>query len=65
MHLPAFGLLKQLGNHSRPTRLVAGTDTPACISMEVFIEEQQVAPVWVVLKFLNTAEDGSASLLIT
>ena len=50
MHLPAFGLLKQLGNHSRPTRLVAGTDTPACISMEVFIEQWVVAPMRVSLE---------------
>ena len=36
----------------------------AVVAMEVFIEEQIVAEVFVLLKFLRVAEDRTATLLI-
>src|SRR5579872_1159548 len=48
-------LLKQICDQSCPARLVAGTDTCAVITVEVLVEQQEVAPVRVILKCFNAA----------
>src|SRR5215472_8683270 len=63
--LPTFSLLQQLCHHSSPTSLVAGTYAPACITMEVLVEQQVVAEVGVGLKCLVFAEDRAASMPVT
>src|ERR1043166_5035994 len=56
--LPA--LLQQLRDEPRPAGLVAGSDARAVVAVEVLVEEDQVAPVWVTLKLLGPAVDGTA-----
>src|SRR5688572_11966731 len=41
-----------------PSRLVAGAEPRPVVSMEVLIEQDQVAPVRIVLELLRTAVDG-------
>ena len=48
--LPAFGLLEQLRNQSGPTRLMAGTDAPACIAVEILVEQRVITPLRVGLE---------------
>jgi hypothetical protein len=44
-------LLQQFGDQASPARLVARADALASVSMEVFVEEDEVAPVGIVLEF--------------
>src|SRR5437899_5386772 len=60
--LPA--LLQQLCDEPRPAGLVAGPDARAVVAVEVFVEEDQVAPVRVTLKFLGPPVDGTAPVLV-
>jgi hypothetical protein len=48
-------LLNKLGNQSRPSGLVARPDASAIVAMKVLMEIDEVAPVWIVLKFLDPA----------
>src|SRR5215213_5816701 len=43
-------LLDQFGDQGGPAGLVAGAKTGAAFAMEVLVEEQVVAPVWIGLK---------------
>jgi hypothetical protein len=60
--LPTFGLLKQLGNRSGPTCLMAGPDSSACVTMEVLVEQDVVAPVRIGLERLVCAENRPAPI---
>ncbi len=57
-------LLEQICHHSRPASLMAGADTATSITMEVLVEWDMIAPVWIVLKGRVGAKDRSAALLI-
>jgi hypothetical protein len=50
-------LLNELGDQSRPSGLVARSDASAIVAMKVLMEIDEVAPVWIVLKFLEPAID--------
>src|SRR5215472_8389717 len=56
--------LEHLGNQSRPTGLVAGTDTSTVIAMKVFVEQNVVAPVGISLELVHSAEHRPAAGLI-
>src|SRR2546427_5511289 len=64
---PRFGLLaallQELGDEARPARLVACAHAGAIVAVEVFVEENQVAPVGVPLERFRPAEDRPAPVL--
>ena len=51
-------------NEPCPSGLMTGTKPGAVIAVEVFIEEDVVAPVRIALELLGTTVDGSKSLLV-
>ena len=55
-------LLNKLGDQSRPSGLVARSDTSAIVAMKVLMEIDEVAPVWIVLKFLEPAINWAMSI---
>ena len=57
--------LQELGHQPGPAGLVTGPHTRAIIAMKKFIEQDVVAPVWVILEFIRTALDRATSLIIT
>src|SRR6266581_4886973 len=57
--LPALG--EQLGDHTRPARLVAGPETRPVVAVKILVEERHAAPVWIALELLGAAEDGPAT----
>src|SRR5437879_6591605 len=63
-HRPRFGLLaallQELGDEARPARLVARAHAGTVVAVEVFVEENQVAPVGVPLERFRPAEDRPA-----
>ena len=54
--------LDHLCHKPGPTGLVTGTQTSAIISVEVFIEQDIVLPVRILLKFLRPAVDRTPAL---
>src|SRR5438552_7835353 len=50
-------LFNQLGDQSRPTRLVARPNAGAVVAMKVLVEIDMVAPSRFGLEFLKAAED--------
>ena len=56
-------LLNKLGNQSRPSGLVARPDASAIVAMKVLMEIDEVAPVWIVLKFLEPAINWPMSIV--
>src|SRR6266403_3637940 len=48
-------LLNELGNQSGPSGLVARSNAGAIVAMKVFVKVDEVAPVWIGLKFLEPA----------
>jgi len=52
-------------DQTRPTSLMAGTDTCAVVSMEVFVEEYIVSPVRVCLELLRASEYWTSPVLIS
>ena len=56
-------LLNELGNQSRPSGLVARSDASAIVAMKVLMEIDEVAPVWIVLKFLEPAINWPMSIV--
>jgi hypothetical protein len=58
--LPA--LLNELGNQSGPSSLVARSNASAIVAMKVLMEIDEVAPVWIVLKFLEPAINWAMSI---
>src|SRR6185369_3327650 len=51
----------QAGDQSGPSGLVAGSQAGAVVAVEIFVEENQVAPVWIVLEFSGASVDGAAA----
>src|SRR5580704_12423290 len=47
------------GDDACPSSLVARAESSTVVTVEVFIEQQEVAPVWVTLKFLGVPVDRS------
>jgi hypothetical protein len=47
-------LLNQLRHQSRPSRLMASSNSRAIIAVEILIEQHQLAPVRVVLKLVSS-----------
>jgi len=56
--------LQQIRDQARPARLMAGTYTRAIVTMEVFIEQKQITPIGVLLKFLDLAMDRPTALIV-
>jgi hypothetical protein len=46
-------LLEQLDHKSGPPSLMGGTQAGACVPVEVFMEEHQIAPMWIGPKLFN------------
>src|SRR5436309_12854996 len=57
-------LLEQLGDEARPARLVTGADAGAVVTVEVLVEEDQVAPVRVGGEALDAPVDRSPAPLV-
>jgi len=55
-------LLNKLGDQCRPSGLVARSDASAIVAMKVLMEIDEVAPVWIVLKFLKPAINRAMSI---
>jgi hypothetical protein len=58
-------LLDQLGYKSGPPSLVTCSNPCAVITMKVFMELNEVAPVGIALKFVQTAVNGPAPRVIS
>src|SRR5580700_4124026 len=58
-------LLDQFGNQAGPAGLVTRAEAGAIVSMEVFIEEQQVPPVRIALEKFGAAGNGAAAVFAT
>lgn len=56
--------LNDLGHESGPSGLVAGAQPGAIVAMEVFIEENVVAPVGIALEFIGAPIDGSSAVFV-
>src|SRR5262249_4494102 len=54
-------LLQHFCDEPRPAGLVAGPDARPVVAVEVLVEEDQVAPVWIALVLLSPAIDGAAA----
>src|SRR5437773_411577 len=55
-------LLDQLRDEPRPSRLVARAEAGAVVAVEVLVEEDEVAPVRVLLELLAAAVDRAAAV---
>jgi hypothetical protein len=66
LHVDVFFIqIKQIRDERCPSCLVAGANSPACISMEVFVEEHVIVPIRVFLKGLVCAVDWPVTTFIT
>src|SRR6266568_1023864 len=54
-------LLQEIRHQARPTCLVTGPNPCTVIAVEVFVEQQQIAPVRIVLEFLYTTMNWPAT----
>src|SRR5262249_42167920 len=57
--------LDQPGHEARPARLVTGAEAGALVTVEVFIEQEQIAPVRIGLEFSGAPVHGTSALLVT
>ncbi len=57
-------LLHQLGNQTSPSRVMVSAHARARVPVEVFIEEHEVAPMGIGLKFLKIAEHWPAAFFV-
>src|SRR5437016_2764213 len=57
-------LLEQLRHQARPSGLVVGADARPVVAVEVLVEEEVVAEVWVALQLLRLPERRTASVFI-
>src|SRR5258706_16451715 len=53
------------GDDAGPARLVTSTQPGAVVPVEVFVKQDEIAPVGVVLELLARAIDGSPAVLAT
>src|SRR5437879_467715 len=58
------GLLQQLGDEARPSRLVTGTNAGAVVAVEVLVEEDEVAPVRIGGEALHAAVDRAPPIRV-
>src|SRR5262245_30630627 len=56
--------LDHVGDEAGPAGLVARTETCAAVAVEVFVEEDQIAPVWIRLELAIRAVHGPGTLLV-
>src|SRR5206468_8865178 len=52
------------GDDSRPAGLVARAEAGPVVAVEVFVEQQAIAPVRVVLELLGPTVDGTPTVLV-
>src|SRR4029453_12950647 len=45
----------KLGDDTGPARLVAGSKACAIVTVEIFVEQDVIFPLWIGLKFLRTS----------
>ena len=57
-------LLEQLGYQAGPAGLVAGAEAGAVVAVEVFVEQDVIAPMRVGLELVGAAEHGTAAVLV-
>ena len=58
-------LLHQFGDNAGPSRLMASADSGARVSVKVFVEQDQIAPVRISLEFFEIAEDRPAAFIVS
>src|SRR4029077_7400781 len=56
--------LNELGHQPSPAGLMAGAESGAIVAMEVFEEEDVVAPVRIALEFIRAAINWPATMLV-
>ncbi len=57
-------LLNKLGDQSGPAGLMAGANAGPVVPMEIFVEEDMIAPVGVALEAVRGTEDGPPPAVI-
>src|SRR5215831_3387616 len=57
-------LLHQLGDDTGPSSLMAGSHSSTRVAVEVFVKQDQVAPMWVGLEPFEIPEHRSAATLV-
>ena len=57
-------LLQEIGHYPCPPGLMAGAEPCAILTMEIFVEEHEVAPMRVLLKFLDPSVHSPAPLVV-
>src|SRR5215471_5147447 len=57
-------LLDQFRYQTGPASLVTCADACSVVTMEIFVERDQVAPIRVILEFLNAAENWSSLIRV-
>jgi hypothetical protein len=62
--LESVKLADHLTDESRPAGLMAGTDAGSIVAIEVFVEEQVIAPVGIILEELDVSIEGASSVFI-
>src|SRR5438093_579678 len=55
--------MHESGNRAGPTGLVIGAKAGAVVAVEVLVELQIIAPVWITLELLTAAIDGASAIL--
>src|SRR5262245_57058688 len=53
------------GDDPGPSRLMTGTDAGAVVAVEVLVEEQEIAPVRILLELLRRSVDRPAPLRVS
>ena len=61
---PTLELRDHFGDDCCPSRLVTGANACAAAAVEIFIEQKEIIPLWIVLKQLHFTVKGSSSLVI-
>src|SRR5262249_22054464 len=63
-HVFLSALLKQLRDDAGPTSLMTGADAAAVVAMKVFVEEDEIFPVRVVLEFFDWSVHGTRAICV-
>ncbi len=58
-------MLEEFGDEAGPAGLMAGAQSGAVVAVEVFVKQNQVAPVRIVLKNFRSTGDGAAAVPIS
>src|SRR4051794_17095336 len=54
----------EIGDEARPAGLVIRAESGTVVAVEVFVEQQQIAPVRILLELLRAAVDAPAARLV-